>query len=203
MRLLLDTDAFCKLAAGGLLDDAIAHLGGDMATCGRLAALPHMLRRGKLRRTLGAETCDAILAVAEALPVIGQPTSKWLDGLAHIDSIDPGEAQIFAFAAETSAVVLSGDKRALRALKAVQGLPQLISGRIVVMEAILIGLCERLGVDEIRRRVQPIVAWDKMIQICFSPTNLKPQDALRSYFRSLASELEPIVLWSPGGEGNS
>ena len=45
MRLLIDSDAFCKLAASGLLSDAAALFNGE---CGRLPALPHMLRRGQL-----------------------------------------------------------------------------------------------------------------------------------------------------------
>ena len=53
MRLLLDTDAFCILAASGLLHDAVDLLGMDLAVCGRLPALPHMLRKGGRRGRCG------------------------------------------------------------------------------------------------------------------------------------------------------
>ena len=40
-RLLVDTDAFCKLGVAGLLTDAIGVLGVTVENCGRLAALPY------------------------------------------------------------------------------------------------------------------------------------------------------------------
>src|SRR5688572_31331079 len=55
MRLLIDSDAFCKLAICELLDDAAAVLGASSAECGRLPALAFMLRKGNLRRKLGAK----------------------------------------------------------------------------------------------------------------------------------------------------
>ncbi len=73
MRLLVDTDAFCKLAVGGVLHDAIALLGADLSECGRLPALPHMLRRGGLRKKFGPKACDALLPVANEVPVAIQP----------------------------------------------------------------------------------------------------------------------------------
>ena len=48
-RLLVDTDAYCKLGVAELLVDAVAVLGVAVDECGRLAALPFMLRRGRLR----------------------------------------------------------------------------------------------------------------------------------------------------------
>lgn len=50
MRLLLDTDAFCKLGAAGVFDDALSLLGLSVSDCGRLPALPYMLRKGSLRK---------------------------------------------------------------------------------------------------------------------------------------------------------
>ena len=50
---MIDTDAFCKLGTADLLTDAIGVLGVDIGECGRLAALPYMLRRGRLRRAFG------------------------------------------------------------------------------------------------------------------------------------------------------
>ncbi|MDA1348447.1 MAG: hypothetical protein O3A47_06220 [Chloroflexi bacterium] len=74
-----------------------------------------------------------------------------MDKLTPIQAIDPGEAQILAAAAEAGLLVISGDKRALRALREVEGFPDALAGRIVVMEAILVSLCDRLGPESVRQ----------------------------------------------------
>jgi hypothetical protein len=200
MRLLVDTDAFCKLAIGGVLDDAIEQLGVEPGECGRLPALPYMLQRGRLRKRLGDDTSDALIPVAENMPKAGEAGEAWLDRVAHVATIDPGEAQLFAAAAEAELIVVSGDKRALRALKDVEGFPEALSGRIVVLEAILLALCDRLGVEGVRERVQPLAAFDKTVKICFSAGNRDPTAGLLSYYENLANELSPLVLWDPRGD---
>ena len=202
MKLLVDTDAFCKLAAVGLLEEAVNLFGAELSDCGRLPALPHMLRRGRLRKKYGDATCDSLILIADPMPVIVQPGDAWLAPLTLLDAIDVGEAQIFASAAEHGFIVLSGDKRALRAVKDVAGIDYALRGRIVVLEAALIGLCDRLGPDDVRRRVRTLTAPDYMLNICFSTANSDPRNCLRSYFESLTAEVDPLVLWDPraGGE---
>jgi len=203
MKFLLDTDVFCKLQMAGLLSDAVGTLAADLGDCGRLAALPHMLRRGKLRKHLGEAVCDTLLPIAESMPVMRQPSPDWLDKLIPIEGIDVGEAQLFAAAAESSLLVVSGDKRALRALKGVDGFASALAGRIVVLEAILLVLLDHLGAEVLRKRVEPIARIDRVVQVCFSSGNLSPRDALISYYESLAAELDPLVLWDPRAGGAS
>jgi len=201
MRLLVDTDAFCKLAVGGVLEDAVRLLGAELKDCGRLPALPHMLRRGRLRKVFGAETCDSLVALADGVPVIVQPGEAWLERLTPIQAIDPGEAQIFAAAAEHGMIVVSGDKRALRALKDVGDFPTALAGRIVVLEAVLLALCDRLGPDELRRRIRSLIAGDQVVKVCFASPESDPRVGLRAYFESLAVEVAPLVLWDPRSRG--
>jgi hypothetical protein len=197
MKLLVDTDAFCKLGITGLLQDAVRILGADLRECGRLPALPYMLSRGSLRKHFGAEACDGLISLADAMPVVPEPSIAWLDKFTAIEAIDPGEAQIFAAAAEFGLMVVSGDKRALRAMTSIEGLPDALAGRIVVLEAILLALCERLGSEDLRRRVAPLIALNKTVEVCFSPGSSDPREGLRSYYRSLAADVEPLVLWNP------
>ena len=197
MKLLVDTDAFCKLQVAGLLADVAGLLAARLDDCGRLPALAHMLRRGRLRKLFGDAVCDALVPVAEGMPTMPQPSDIWLDRLTPVEGIDVGEAQLFAAAAETSLFVMSGDKRALRALKDVEGFARALAGRIIVLEAALLGACSHLGADEVRNRVAPIAAADKMVQICFSGGSSNPTEALLSYYQSLAAELDPLVLWDP------
>lgn len=198
---LVDTDAFCKLAIGNILADSLQIFGVSLGGCGRLPALPHMLRRGRLRKKLGGRISDELLPLAESIPVIRRPHSDWLDRLTPVPSIDPGEAQILALAAEEQRMVLSGDKRALDALKGMPEFVEALAGRIVMPDAILLELCDMLGTQKLIGRVQRLLEHDKMIQVCFSPNNPDPKKALASYYRSSVSRLAPLTLWSPGGKG--
>lgn len=191
MKLLVDTDAFCKLGKAGLLEDGIRVLGADLHECGRLPALPYMLRKGRLRESYGTETCDALIPVAEGMPVLPQVSASWIDKLASIDAIDPGDAQILSAAAEFNLMVLSGDKRALRAVKDVEGFPDGLAGRVCSFEAVLLALCQDLGTQQVRDRVAPLSALDKTIAVCFSSGSSNPSEGLRSYYESLAKEVRP------------
>lgn len=197
MSVLIDSDAFCKLAMGGMLEDAVGILGALLSNCGRLPALPHMLRRGKVRKSYGAKFCDSLVQLAEGVPVHVQASDEWLDQVSQVHGIDPGEAQIFAAAAEHGLFVLTSDKRALRALKNVNSFPEFLAGRIVVLEAVLFALCNQLGTEEVQRRAKPVRDVDSMVRACFQKTDSDPRDCLASYFSSLARELEPFTLWNP------
>jgi len=174
MKLLVDTDAFCKLSMIGLLQDAIDILEVDITDCGKLAPLPYMLKKGKLRKTYGAAKCDDMLQIADGMPIMVQAADSWRDKLIPVQAIDTGEAQIFAAAAETGLLVITGDKRAIRALKNLNDFVVALAGRIIVLEAILIALCDQIGSDEVRKRAQVLIAHDKMFQNCFSPGTPDP-----------------------------
>lgn len=169
----------------------------------QVACVVYMLRKGRLRKLYGAQACDALIPVADTMPVIPQPSSTWLNKLTPLDAIDPGEAQIFAIAAESGLIVVSNDKRALRCLTDVEGFPEALAGRIVVLEAVLVVLCRQLGDDEVRRRMAPLVASDTVVKVCFSHDNPHPREALLSYHRMLATEVEPLMLWDPQAGGQT
>jgi len=201
MNPLIDTDAFCKLGVAGLLQDAVEIFGARLTDCRRLPALPHMLRRGGLRRRYGESACDALIPLADQVPEIGTVSTEWLDRFALIESVDPGEAQLYAASAEQGLIVLSDDKKALRSVKDVEDLAAALAGRIAVLAAILLALCERRGADEIRRRISAVAPLDRMVQMCFSAGNSDPREGLHSYYNSLAAEVRPLVLWDPWAEG--
>lgn len=200
MRLLIDTGVFCKLGAAGLLSDAATLLGLDLRQCERLPALPQMLRRGRLRKWLGDAVCDLLIPLADQLPRVETAAADdvWLERLAGIEAIDPGEAQLFAAAAAGTAVVLSGDKRALKAVSALPELASALAGRVVVIEAVLIGLSRVLGVDELRLRLKPVVTLDTVVRACFSGSD--PLVGLRAYFENVAKVVAPLLLWTPEAE---
>jgi len=199
MKLLFDTDAFCKLGIASLLQDVAQIFGAQLQECGRLYALPFMLRKGRLRSLFGGPACDALIPVADVIPVMPDPSVAWLEKLTGIEAIDPGEAQIFAVAAEHAHPFLSGDKRALKALKGIGEFVPAIEARVVTMEAVLLALCDIIGQEKMRQRVAPLIAVDQMVAVCFSQSNPSPSDAIGSYFRDVQAKLAPLQLWNPRG----
>ena len=196
-KLLVDTDAFCKLSAANSLADATALLGVSLGECGRLASLPYMLRRSRLRTQYGDSLSDIMMNDAERMPVALQASAEWLEPLVAVPSIDPGEALLLSATAEYGKMLITGDKRALQAAKDLPGYAEALNGRVVVLEAILIALCVQLGDDLMRARVRDLTRVDTSIRNCFSDTNSSPVIGLLSYFRDLASALSPLCLWRP------
>lgn len=201
MRLLSDSDIFCKLGAIGLLDEAAKLLGGDSAKIERLTALPIMLRRerSKLRQQYGATTADALAARAEQLPVVPLPPLEFADLLVDKADIDAGEVQLLALAAADTLLLMSGDKRAMTAVA--RQVPQLLphlAGKIVCLEAVLLALCLKLGVERVFAAVEPYRAIDGVFKTCFS-NRTETMAGLESYLHSLSGTVAPLVLWSPIG----
>lgn len=193
--LLIDNDVFCKLAIWGLLEDALDIFHVKIKDCGCLPALRFMLRRGRLRHTFGEAICNQLVPLAGQLIPIGPSDPTLLDRLTSIPSIDPGEAQLFATAAKNSSFVLTGDKRALHALKNITPFTEVLSERIVVLEAILLALNNQLGNGAIKSKVGSSKDIDKAISICFSNGNPDPKAGLESYFQALTHEVDPLKLW--------
>ena len=196
-RLLVDTDAYCKLGVAGLLHDALGVFGVAVEECGRLAALPYMLRRGGLRSRFGDSASDVLARQAETMPLAIQPGEDWLNPLTAEPSIDPGEAQLLAASAEHGLLLLTGDKRGIRSVKDIPGYPEALEGRIVVLEAILAELCLKLGVSTVRSRISPLINQDTAVRVCFSDSNATPMAALLSYYDDLSVDVEPLKLWKP------
>jgi len=197
MPLLVDTDGFAKLGVAGLLELLFELLGVGVAECRRLPALPHMLRRGSLPRRYGQPACDALIATAEAMEVAPSASTEWVDRLVGVPQVDPGEAQLYACAAESSLMLITGDKRALVPVAKVPGFAEALAGRVITLEAALIALCDKLGDDHVSAAVAPLLAKDIALRICFSAANASPRPALISYFENLKREVAPLVLWEP------
>ncbi|MEZ5343886.1 MAG: hypothetical protein R2706_21335 [Acidimicrobiales bacterium] len=177
MKVLVDTDAFCKLGLAGLLTDALAIFGVSFADCGRLPALPHMLRRGSVPRRFGKERCEALIEIAEGIPALPGSASSGLERFLPVPDVDPGEAQLFAAAADKKFLVLSGDKRALRAVCKVEGAADALAGLVIPLESALIALHASIGADALRSRVAPLRSLDTTVRICFSERNADPLSA--------------------------
>lgn len=198
--LLIDTDAFCKLGVSDLLGDAVAIFGTSIRECGRLPALPYMLKKGRLRSTLGEVHSDHLADLAFTMPIAPRPSEQWLEALSSIDAVDPGEALLVAASAEYNTLTITGDKRAICAIANIPILAQALDERLVAIEAILIELYNQLGDTILRNRIQALMEIDAAVRSCFLSS--VPLTGLLSYFTDLASQASPLRLWQPPSIGS-
>jgi len=89
MKLLVDTDVFCKLAVCGLLPKAVDLLGADLTECGRLPALQYMLKKGRLRTFYGPDNCDAMIPIAIKMPIVWLGSGDRRQYFAHDEAERP------------------------------------------------------------------------------------------------------------------
>lgn len=194
-QLLVDTDAFCKLATAALLDEVLALLGVNRTQCAVLPALPYMLERGRLHKRYGDFESARLRKLADEFPVAPDSSSTWLDVLTAESRIDPGEAQLFALAAEHGIRILTGDKRALEALAKVNNIHPHLSGNVITLEAVLSGLAEQVPDAQLRRMGSVLGQHDQMAKAVFASTGSDLGEALDSYVRDVESRAKPLLLW--------
>lgn len=195
MRLLLDTDAFCVLAAADLLDHFVDAIPVD--SCCRLPALPYMLRRGGLRERIGGEIADQLIPMAEAIPALRIQDYDLNEDLVSANAIDPGEAQLFSAAIQDGDLVLTGDKRALRELREFPSICGGLANHIIPLEAALAKLHDVLGQDTLWEKLTPSRPLNIVVRICFSEGIEDVRECLQSYLDVLSGEVAPLTLWKP------
>jgi hypothetical protein len=200
-QLLIDSDAFCKLAAANLLDDALALLGLTSAQCARLPSLPHMLRRGRLRKTLGDTVANALDPIAQSITAMDEPSEAWLEPLVENPAIDVGEAQIYALAAEHELLALTGDRRSVVEVSKVPQVRQRLDGRVVTLEAVLLGLAGTMAEADLRSGGSLLAQYDSMARAVFKSPRSSLKEGLESYLGDLQREAGSMALWRPGNGG--
>ncbi len=158
MSLFLDNDVLGKLASWNLLEDGIRACGFELSDVRYLPTARFWLGlAGKKECNYPPEVQDRLRALLSA----GQPCAD--DPAAHdavlpkVDDIDPGEAILLAQAARSaSSLLATGDKRCIRAVVAAPGCStfvQMLAGRVLCLEQVLLRAIERLGFDEVKKRV--------------------------------------------------
>ncbi len=198
MIALVDNDAISKLAACDLVEPAIAALKFENDRVFMAPSAPYSLNvlknQEKGRRRYGVEVhariCQFVQQIRTATEV---PDPQDMQILLGVEGIDPGEALLFALSARNlDSVIVTGDKRAIRALATAPGLDEIrlaLRGRILCWEQILAATIQHLGFE---KALDPILAAcdaDKVLGIAFASgaktTEASVFDALRSYVGDL------------------
>ncbi len=197
MRALIDNDVFCKLEVCSLLDLALESIGLIPARCACLQTLPYVLNKGRMLAQYGEALSQQLAMSVSRFDRVPSLPDTWRDQLVGRHEIDPGEAILFGVAAaEPDSLVVTGDKRAIRALSGLPELSSLLRGRVVCLEAMVLRLIAARGIAFVSRGIAPALAFDRTLQVCF--TSGDPTAGLRSYFRALQEDASPGLLYSTG-----
>jgi len=207
--LLCDSDAFLLLGACGLVREAVEILGAGLADLRRPHPLPFMLDRGVLQKRFPPgirEKVKSWCAVVE--PIMEAPSPATRQRLQSIEGIDDGESNLFGLLFENHGyLLLSGDKRAMRSLRADSGLNdifQSLCGRVCCTEIILLGLLRTLGAETLASALAPLRPYNGMLNAVLSMGADSPQDhcqvGFSSYLHDLIRDVGPDFLLNPHGD---
>jgi hypothetical protein len=211
--LIADNDAILKLAAFDLLDVTCDLFGVVPSSVIVLDTARHKFRKGRasLVKQYTEEGLNRAIAFVEnASPILEETPLAEAKMLSDIEFIDPGEGQLFAYTRDRpDSIVLTGDKRCLRALaKAQKARPvyDRLSNRIVCLEVLIHSLIKSVGFVEIRSGVGLALKCDKSLNICFGWDGTVAEEgvieSLGSYVRDLEKDVGPnwlkppfLILW--------
>lgn len=202
--LLIDIDAATKLAHWDLLDELPLLTGIPWDKTATLSSLGHRARRcldapdGRLFRTSTA--ASSVLSAVQKMADLPSATEARLAIFQDSADIDPGEAVLLAIVPEHPDLrLLTGDKRALRALSHMDG--SSVSGyfgRVHVIEQVLLAALAAHNIEWLRTRVCRDTNIDKAIGICMGSRCDASADSvtagLQSYIDEIGLLTNPTLL---------
>ena len=178
LTLLVDNDIVIKLAKMDCMDDALASIDRKVTELGSLGFMLRYMGKASEAKRLqlagdraAADRLNAVLQQIEAI----EPTQTQQQRaalilqqalLAELD-LDAGEVGLMAVGVDLAEVELAtGDKRALRSLPKIsqmEGSLLALKKRMICLEQIVRKLCDRFGVQRIRRAVAASPKADEVV----------------------------------------
>lgn len=153
---------------------------------------------GRLFRS--PEAAAEVVRVVALMPQLLQPSAEMLPEFQDISGIDAGEAVLLsALASAADTALLTGDKRAVRALAAMEGsVRKAFSRRVLPVERVILGALDRFGLDWLRSRVCPWKAIDMAVTVVMGSrcdaTEAAVRQALAAYLGELTALCDPSLI---------
>jgi hypothetical protein len=203
MALLVDVDALAKSAHWQLLPEIPECLAVPLAECATLTSARFRAQRA-LTKPDGkpfhnVEAAQAALdAIAKMLPAVA-PDGACLPYLQKVAGIDAGEAVLLSSIANSDTRLLTGDKRALKALANLQPDQRApFEGRIILIEQLIQQALKRHGLPWLRERICPHLQIDNaMANIMGSRCDAgleSVQEGLASYIGEIERSASPSLI---------
>lgn len=201
MRCYLDNDALHKLAALGLVDEALAAIGADELRVLATAKFKFMVAKNpdKGRAKFGGVVWERLRAVLEVTGGVGPTDAKDLDVLTDVLDIDEGEAVLFSAAARLpESVLVTGDKRSLQALAGAPSCEEIVralSGRVLCLEQVIERLISHVGFETVVTRTTQSTLADASLSAVFGMprTPESVAEGLESYISDIRERTGPLL----------
>lgn len=201
--LYIDVDAACKLAHWNILQGLPELTGFQWNEIATVSSLKYRAQRataipdGRLFHT--ADAAKNVLACLEQMGELPEPQIALFSMFENSQQIDTGEAVLLALAmGDTQGYFMTGDKRALRAISQLRDCVDSISGRIIMIEQILLMSLERKGHSWLQENVCPNKNIDKAVSVIMgsrcdcNEENIR--SGLGSYIAEIGALCEPTLL---------
>lgn len=198
--LLVDVDAMCKLAHWSLLELLPAVTGVEPSACSTLTSTKFRAIKS-LERVDGkvfhsTEAAQAVVHAVGQYSELPQPNPQLLSQFQDVAGIDSGEAVMLARLIEDpGAIFLTGDKRALRAVAAMdEQVRTVIAGRVLPVECVIKCVLDMYGLEELRARVCAWKKVDKAVAIVMGSRCDQGEASVREGLASYLRELHDLCL---------
>ena len=202
--LFIDADALAKLAHWDLLDHLPAFTGVPLERCNTLESIVHRARRARSkpdgRLFLCAEAATRVCDGAGRMGASITPDPATLQALQNVAAIDAGEAVLLsALIMQPASRLLTGDKRALRALATTpEPLRAAFASRILIIEQVLLAALRLHDIGWLRQHVCPWKDADKAVAIAMGSRCDADASACRegldAYVREIDALCRPTLL---------
>lgn len=200
-RLVIDVDALVKLAHWGLLGELQGATGVPPERQATVESIRFRAARrdGKLFRD--PTVADALAAALVHFGAAWNPDTDVVTRLQGVAGLDAGEVTLIAMlCSDPHALLVTGDKRALRALTApgLEDLVERIAGRILCLEQVLLSTLDRMGAGALAAAIEPHRELDSAVR-CAVPlashaVELEVRTGLGSYINDLRAQA-PLLLY--------
>ncbi|WP_325130783.1 hypothetical protein [Arenimonas sp.] len=205
---MADNDVLLSAAHWGLLDQVPTMVGATWSEVSVLTSLPPRTKKADPKLFKDPAVAAALAPYLARCAPLPDPEVSLIARLQGRQDIDVGEQVLFAAAGNApEAFVVTGDKRAIRALAAVhaQGLIPELTGRVMCLEQLLWHALSTLGPNELLRRVREYPDRDMATLAILGRTGSKSQaqieEGLTSYLKDLNQTSPELMARGHGCDG--
>lgn len=199
-RLVVDVDALVKLAHWGLLDALQDATGVPAERQATVESIRFRAARGDVKLFRDPAIAAHLAAALAGFGAAWAPDGDVVARLQGVPGLDAGEiALVGMLCSDPIAVLVTGDKRALKALAApaLADIAQRIAGRVLCLEQVLLSGLETKGPQALAAAIEPYREMDTAVR-CAVPlpefaTDTAIREGLASYIADLRQETPGLL----------
>lgn len=199
-RLVVDVDALVKLAHWGLLGELEGATGIPPDRQATVESIRFRAARRDPKLFRDAAVADCLAVALSQFGAAWRPDADVIARLQGIAGLDAGEITLIAMlCSDPQALLVTGDKRALRALAApgLENIVERVAGRIACLEQVVLSALDRLGVGTLATSIEPHRDLDVAVR-CAVPlppyaVELEVRKGLLSYIEGLRRDAPSLL----------